>query len=81
MNIRNKMTLTFLLFECAGLLGIVCVVFELSMHIRIATAIIIALSCILVMRLSRCPSCNRYGIRIRPFAKENPSCKYCGKQL
>lgn len=81
MNVRNKMTLSFLLFVCSSILGILCVVLELCLYIRIATAVIIALSVILVLKLSRCPYCNKYGIRIQPFAKENPSCKICGKQL
>ncbi len=81
MNIRDKMTLTYFLYVVGAVLGIICVIFECSFSVRITVAVIMTTAVICVLKQSCCPVCNKYGIRIRPFSKEKPICKKCGKQL
>ena len=80
-NMRYKMAFTYLLSVFGSILGIICTVCELSLYIRILTAVIIGISSWFILKYSRCPYCNKYGIRIHPFPKKELVCKYCGKKL
>lgn len=81
MRIQNKMTMTYLLFVIGCVLGIICVVFETSFLARLVVVLVVIFSAVSVLKMSHCPFCDKFGIRIRPFSKEKPSCSKCGKQL
>jgi len=82
MNIRTKMTISSLAFISGCILGIACVVCELSLIFRIITAVLVGISSVCLIVLSRCPFCKKIDcIGVKPFLKENPRCKKCGKRV
>ncbi len=68
-------TYFFGIFTC--LFGIVCAIFELPMIYRIIVALFVAVSVYLVLKYSKCPQCNEYGVNFNPFSKEFGFCKKC----
>ena len=80
MKKTSKMTFTYFLYMLTAVLGIGCVIFKLSMLFRISVTIMAIISILAVLNLSYCPNCGRFGIRIRPFLKQEPCCKKCGKR-
>ena len=69
MNIRNKMTVTYLLFVIGCVLGIICVILEASFFVRLAVALVVIFSAVEVLKMSHCPFCNKFGIKTRPFSE------------
>lgn len=76
-----KTTLAYFLFTFSSIFGIMYAVFNLSTLFRTFTLIMVAISVIAVLKLSHCPYCCKYGIPVKPFLKQNPCCKKCGKQI
>ncbi len=68
----------FGIFTC--LLGIGCVVFQLSMAFRVLTVGLVLIVVCLVLRYAKCPVCHEYGVNINPFSKKYRICKKCGHQ-
>lgn len=80
MKRTKRMTLSYFFFILAAILGIICAVFNLSMLFRIITAILVVIPTIAILNLAKCPHCGKYGIPTKPFQKNSPTCKKCGKQ-
>lgn len=64
-------------------LAVLFAIFHLFMHFdnvyRIVAGSIILLGLLLNLKISRCPYCKKFGLKLHPFAKDAGYCKYCGE--
>ena len=79
MKTTTKRTVTFFLYLLTCVFGILCVLWELSLFFRVCVAILVVISVWQTIRLAYCPNCGSLGKPIRPFQKQEPRCKKCGK--
>jgi len=75
---KAKLAYFLLMFGCV--FGIFCAVFMLPQFLCIADAILVLIAAHFLLLASYCPHCGKYRVKIKPFSKENPSCKICGKE-
>lgn len=74
-----KMTLVYFLFITTCILGIVAVIAQVSMIFYSLIAVIDIILVFEIIKLSHCPYCGKLGIPVKPFLKQMPCCKKCGK--
>jgi hypothetical protein len=75
---KAKSAYFLLMFGCV--FGILCAIFTLPTFLCIADAILVGIATHLFLLASYCPHCGKYSVKIKPFSKESPSCKICGKE-
>lgn len=68
----------FFLFGCV--FGIFCAIFTFPSYLCIMDAIIVGIATHLILLVSRCTHCGKYGVKINPFSKDNLFCQKCGKE-
>lgn len=71
---------TFYLGIFTNLFGIICAIFELQLIFRIAVAILVAITVVLVLKYSKCSHCGNYQVTINPFSQKFGICKKCNQK-
>ena len=80
MTKRTRISVAYILLMFGCVCGIICAIFVPPLPFRIAVAAIVVPTAIIVLQASHCPFCGKYRVKIKPFSKENPACKKCGKE-
>ena len=81
MKRRTLALITHLVNISFSSLGICCVIFELSSFWRMIVVAIAPINISLLLRMSRCPSCGRFTLGIKPFSHGAIHCKRCGQPV
>ncbi len=80
LNRNGVRTSVFLFFAGCAVLGIVCVLFELTDLAR-PVGVLYLISMIPAVCATRCPHCGRFRVPLMPFQKSPARCGSCGMAL